>query len=155
MCAADNQAVTLYEQCSLSVEDISRALSMPVEAVKVTLMNYSTEYRKAMRETQALVKNNNPGSPTLAENIVSDDEFDAIRRGLLRIALNDDLISEGNPTAARTLKFLYNEKMGRNNVKSLGNLKMNINLISQGILQAREAVQKSLIDIESDVVSNH
>lgn len=133
MCAADNQVVVLYEQAGLSVEDISKALGYGVEAVKSTLLQCSMLYRNFIASKEA------PVEQQIKEDI-SDAEFAAIRAGMFEIAMDDD--PDFKPTRARMLKFLYNEKKGRNDLKTVKNSNTSVVLINQRIVQAREALKR-------------
>lgn len=145
MSGGDQQVIALFEQNGMSPEDIAEALGYDVLAVKTSLASYSVVYRRMMSERTPINQTERAGAqtPTTTVEDISDAEFDMIKQGLMSIAM--DSSPENTPTRARTLKFLFQEKKGRNSVgKGMQNINVNILTINNGIAQAREAIKRAL-----------
>ena len=139
------QIVTAYEDSGVtSLEDLCSIFSdFEPEAIKTVLLQYSTKYR---RLHLASSKNKDSDNIEKPEDI-TDDEFEHIKQSLKNLALNcpDDNVR------ARTLKFLWNEKKGRNDIdkslKGLAALNINVNMLNDHLKQIKAAKERAIIDV--------
>ena len=135
----NDQIVTLYEGESLSPEEIAEGLGFSVEAVKGVLLTQSSIYRRRQK---------NPANYTTAEEleVVTDDEFDLIRKSYVNLAIG----SEVDAVKERAGRFLINEKLGRN--KGISSIEkgasFNITLINSHIEAAKKLSEK-ILDIQT------
>ena len=140
VCAGNIEIITLYEQ-GASIEEIAAELCLDISAIKVTLIQGSQKYRDMLREKE--IKN---------ADIVSDGEM----KELVNAYKNVALYSEIDSVKERALRFLINERKGRNDIGILQKSNVNVNIFNQHINMARERVAKALksasvINIENEV----
>lgn len=133
MNATNSQIVTLYEVENLPPEVIAEELSWEVAAVKAILLQNSLAYRKATFPD----KEGHSEEPDITE-----EEFAQIKTALKNIAL----YGEDEATRARVLKFLFDEKKGRNiNPATViaQAPKLNITIINAQLQRARAAISRA------------
>lgn len=119
--------VALYENDSLDPTQISEALEMPIESVKIALLQRSGKYRDDIK-----VEGN--------DKDFTDDELETAK-----IAIARCMNAEDEHLAFKAAKFIFNERKGRHNVKSLvKNLNLNVTLINAQMEKAREAKDRAL-----------
>jgi hypothetical protein len=148
----------MYEVNQMTIEQIAATTGFEPLAIKATLAAYSPTYRKDISVQQSFQQTKSPvpsgAPPTIAEDI-SDTDFELIRQAALGIAL--DTSNDYVPTKARMLKFLWNEKKGRNNVNGLRGASVNILQFNDHIVQAARAVKDALgqttVDVEAEKVA--
>jgi hypothetical protein len=147
MTAGEQQIVTCFETLNLDPAQIADSLGLDETAVKSVLVCRSNKYRMSLKYDQDM------GGVKVDEDI-SDDEFQQIRQAALGIALNPD--PEFIPTKAKMIRFLWNEKKGRNNVQKTQQMSVSVYLLNDQIRKAKDAVQRMLsqtnpIDVESEI----
>lgn len=147
MPGTDQQVVAMYELGQMSPEEISEQLQLELVAVRNCLMQHSRMFRESIKNTGAAIQQQQP------EEVqdVTDQDFQLLRSAALSIALGD-ADDVGAATKARMIKFLWNEKKGRNNTKGNSSVKANIFVLNQSIIQAREAVSRALAQGSQGVV---
>lgn len=117
-----DQIVALYEESGLSVEEISEAASLEIEAVKLALASKSKAFAKEYQKN---------------EDIFSKDEFDAAK-----LIMGNLLYADNESVRFRAAKFIVNEKLGRNDIKELNNVSLNVTNINLQLKKAKEAIEK-------------
>src|SRR2546430_16252446 len=118
----NTQIVELYERGDMSIEDIAKEFSLEVEAVKMTLISGSTKYRRALKEEKELF---------------TKSDLEAASQ-----IMSSLLYAENEAVRYRASRFIINEKCGRNDVKELQNVNLNVNLINMQLSKAREAIER-------------
>lgn len=128
MTAANATIVTSYEVLELSVEDIAAQEGLEVESVKAILAGHSSLYRERLRSDSA------------TEDI-SNGEFEDIKSAMKQIAL----YGEQEGVRLKALRFLWDEKKGRNEIKKdegARNLRVNVLIFNQQLKKIREVRSK-------------
>lgn len=151
MSGGDQQVVALYELNAMSPEMIAEVLGYDVLAVKSALSTHSRIYREAIKQEVLLAGGSNNlidiqqvTNDSQEGEIVNNEQFQQLKQAAINIALSSD-DNVGAATKARMIKFLLNEKKGRNDVRGqVKNIHTNVILINQGLQQAKEAIRKSL-----------
>lgn len=145
MSGQDRQLVTMYEVNGMTPEQIASCTGFDPLAVKASLANFSLKYRKDVAavdsNTTLPVAPGPSGAPPIVEDI-SNDDFDLIKQAALRIALQSE--ETHMATSGRMLRFLWNEKKGRNNTNKVAGIQYNVVNINAEILAARDAVRRAL-----------
>lgn len=137
MSPSDNQIVQLYEIGEMSIESIAQGTGYEIEVVKKCLLSNSERYKAKYSHS-----NIEDGEEITAL------EFANIKRGMFELAQTD--LPELAPTKFKALQFLWNEKKGRNEsptaqgLNALAGVMSNIALLNNGLLEAKNAVRKSL-----------
>jgi len=119
----------LYENDNLSPEQICEALGdeMCIESVKISLLQNSAKYRQDIKTPE-----NNKD--------FTDDELETAKITMARC-----MNAEDEHLAFKAAKFVFNERKGRHNVRSLlKNVNLNVNLINVQMQKAREAKTRAL-----------
>ena len=117
----------LYENEALSPDQISEALEMPIESIKVSLLQNSPKFRQDIK----LPSN---------DKDFTDDELETAK-----IAIARCMNAEDEHLAFKAAKFVFNERKGRHNIKSLvKNVNLNINLINAQMQNARAAKERAI-----------
>lgn len=142
MSGSEHQVVSMYELGSMSPGDISESTGYDLLAIKTTLASHSKIYRERMEQTALVTQANGTVVPSRDEGDISDSEMAMIKSGILDIAFNAP--EEQLNTKFRALKFLFQEKKGRNNVATVSSIKINMLTINQGLQQAREAMERAM-----------
>lgn len=150
MSGGDQQVVALYELNAMSPEMIAEVLGYDVLAVKSALASHSRIYRESFKQEVLLARGASSLDIQQATNdsqegeIVNNEQFQQLKQAAINIALSSD-DNVGAATRARMIKFLLNEKKGRNDVRGqVKNIHTNVILINQGLQQAKEAIRRSL-----------
>lgn len=145
MTAGTQQLVEYYETYLPTIEELqSQFPDYEVESIKTVLAQFSSLYRKQLKESGKDKKLEKPDD-------ISDDEFETIKAGLKNLAFS----GEDEHVRARLLKFLWDEKKGRNNVvssKSQTNINVSVQLINNQIQRAKLAKAKALGQLPPVVV---
>lgn len=111
------QAVLLYEQHGLTVEEVAAEMGVGIPSVKVILTRHSSKYRK-----DCGISN----QPT-----VDEDEYQEFLRAYKNIALDP---GTKEVTREKSLRFLIQEHKGRNDKSSQDGRRRNNGLIKIGEL---------------------
>lgn len=134
----DRQIVEMYETEGLNTQEIAEAMEWDEAAVKTSLMQNSSSYRKASKQD---------------ETLFSADEVQRVARALYHIALDDSLENTG--ARVRAAQFVINEAKGRNDTrKELGNTQVNIMVIQDRLQNMKRVIEgnlKSLPKLVKDV----
>lgn len=135
----NGQVVSLYEQDGLSPDEIAEGLGFSIEAVKTTLLNGSSLYRRRQ-------KNPTNYAPGEELEVITNEEFEQVKTAYKQLAIS----SEVDAVRERAGRFLINEKLGRN--KGITGLEkssaINITLINAHIEQAKKRAEE-ILDIEA------
>ena len=117
----------LYENEGLTPEEISEALEdISVPAVKVALLQNSAKYR-----TDIKVPEN--------DKDFSDNELEEAKVAIARC-----MNAEDPHLAFKAAKFVFNERKGRHNVRSLmKNVTLNVTMLNQQMQNARAAKERA------------
>ena len=140
MSGSEHQVISMYELASMSPNDIAEQLGYDLLAIKTTLASHSRIYRERMNQGDLACDSQGVVTQVKKEEDISDYEMSLLKQRMLDIALNDS--EEQVATSFRAAKFLFNEKKGRNNVDGVKGLNVNINILNQGLQQAREAMRR-------------
>lgn len=142
----DQQIRILFEVSGLSVADIAADLGLEPLAVKQSLIAHSTTYRKAAR---AVAKENGgelpssalvamPDGETREIEFISDEEFNQYTDAYKDLALT----SENHVIKEKALRFLIDEKLGRNNPENKGLGKdINVLAFNAAVMAAKEGAR--------------
>lgn len=129
---------SLYESESLTPEQISEALEMEVESVKIALLQRSSKYRQDIKTNKD-------------DKDFTDDELETAKVAIARC-----MNAEDQHLAFKAAKFVFDERKGRNNVRSLvKNLNLNVTLINEQMTKAREAKERALTKNKEILVGNN
>ena len=100
---------------------------MCIESVKISLLQNSAKYRQDIKTPE-----NNKD--------FTDDELETAKITMARC-----MNAEDEHLAFKAAKFVFNERKGRHNVRSLlKNVNLNVNLINVQMQKAREAKTRAL-----------
>lgn len=148
---ANQQIVTAYEKCNLTVAEIAENYELDETAVKATLMASSPKFRKDLKAADN-------------ENLdVTQEEATEMLNIIKSIAQEQRRDMPG--VALKAAQFIFNEGKGRNNIQGLNTSNLNVIIVNQklqGMRAAREAVmeqiksqkqQQNSITVESNVVT--
>ena len=130
----NQQIVTAYEKCGLTVEDIAENYELEPGAVQAVLASDSHKYRMDVKAGEGGVSK---------EDVTADEmvEMLSIIKSIAREQRNE------NPSVAeKAARFVYNEGKGRNNLTGLMSTGVNVLVINQrlvGMRQAREKVARA------------
>lgn len=118
----NHQIISLYEQ-GLEIETIAQLAQLEVETIKLLLISESSKYRKEVKEGKASF---------------GDEDMEAAVSTMSSIMKH----AENEGVRFRAAKFIYNEKLGRNNLNDLKNLNVNVNMINIQMEKAKEALRR-------------
>lgn len=118
----EQQIVTAYDECSLSVDEITEQFGIEREAVLVVLSRFSAEYNGKVKS----------GEET---NMISEDELATLKGVLMDLATT----SECDAVKFSAAKFMFNEGRGRNNPKHLANIGKNVTV---NVIQINEMLKQ-------------
>lgn len=138
MAPANCQIVTAYEECDMTPEEISREMGYDLSAVKYALMSGSSKFCDS-----ALTKANDAeGNPqlSLADSPLFDDNVLREAKGVMRELMNS---SEIDMVRLRAATFVIDEAKGRNDLKALKETKLNITVVSETMIRARQAMARA------------
>lgn len=148
--ASIQQIVTAFEVNGMTAEEISQELypEMDVVVIKTVLQQNSTVY--AQKNKEALKKGE--------ESDINEFEFEQIKRAMKGLAFS----TSNEELKYKTLKFLWNEKKGRNDaaltVAKLQALRgapqTNIFLLQEQVKKAKQLVAASREPVLLDVPSS-
>jgi len=128
------QIVELYENSDMEPIAIAEALNLEEESVKTILISSSSKFRKAYKENK---------------NLFTDDEFILAKQRIAQL-----IWSDRDNVAFRAAKFIVNENLGRNSVKNIQNLNINVSLINDQMRMAKKAIQEGkdkVIEVPSEI----
>ncbi len=128
------QITELYENSDMEPIAIAEALGLEEESVKMVLISNSGKFRKNAKEN---------------EKLFSDDDFNLAKQRMAQLIWSDK-----DNVAYRASKFILYENLGRNDVKTMKLLNVNVNFINDQMRQAKEAISKGkekIIDIPSEI----
>lgn len=135
------QIIKLYEDADgLTPEEICLACpGLEIEAVKSALLNGSRIYRERLKAKK---------------EFITEDEHDLIKQGLMALAFS----AENEHVKFRTLKYLHEEKTGRNDVRALTGVNINMNSLNVQLEEIKRLREESLkpkqiIDVEPEKVA--
>lgn len=128
------QIVALYDHPTepMSVEEICNATELDEVTVKTALLQGSAKYNNALR--------------------TSNEEFSDQDKEMAKMVMKQLMLTSESPQVkARMAKYIYEEKKGRNDIKGLRNVNINVSLFNQTIQQVEKAVKHAAhktIDID-------
>lgn len=121
----DRTIVNAYEIERMTPEVIADDLGISLSSVKKSLVENSSEFRKAVKADK---------------EFFSSEEINRIAQALYRIALDD--APEAKSAAVKAGIFLINEAKGRNDVRSNGtNLQININVVQERLKNMKRVIE--------------
>jgi hypothetical protein len=124
--------ITSYEVCKLSPEEIAEQEGLELESVKAVLLQSSTLYKEHLQNCKGQDKED-----------ISDNEYEVLLDAYKSLALN----TEQENVKEKALRFLINEKKGRNSASDLvKNVKVSVLHFNQQLKQARK--HKEIIDMD-------
>lgn len=125
MSAQSKEIVSMFEVCGMTPEQISDEVGIELAVVKCCLKANSSAYNETV----------------LPEHDITDAEFEQIKMGYKQL-----MFSEDEKVRERALRFLWNEKKGRNEDKTMiANIgKMNIIMFNERLNKARQARERFL-----------
>lgn len=130
----NTQIKELYENGDMEPIAIAEALSLDEHSVKMVLISSSTKFRAKAKKNKALF---------------SDDDFSMAKQRMAQL-----IFAEHENVAFRASKFILNENMGRNDVRNIQNLNVNVNILNEQLINAKKAIENGknkIIDIPSEV----
>ena len=158
--AATSQIVSMYESLEMSVEQICADIGELDEVtIKTILLNNSPLYRKRQEKNiMALTNGNGNGNGSSNSDLITNpgpkiendsdditqDEFKIFLQAYKELALN----TENDSVRERSLRYLIDEKKGRNNLPTMfgnGDAAKNIHALNSMIFAARNAVIKEKV----------
>src|SRR6266576_6469949 len=129
MTGANQQIITSFEELGLSPEEISDELDIDITAIKATLMQFSTIYRKALGESPKEF-GFTPEQEQAALDVIAN-----IARGYT---------DSDERTQLRAATFVRNDRRGRLDIgKQLNGLNINVISFNEQMAKAIAAKQRS------------
>jgi hypothetical protein len=147
MTAANQQIVTMYEVCEMSVEDIASETGYDLTAVKTALMQCSKKF------CQDSGINGRDATHKVLEDLFGAEDVMLAKDAITSLSRG----SEVDAVRFRASRFIIDEVKGRNDVRALQKLNINVTVFNEQLARAkeqrklaRERVKKS-IDVTSEV----
>jgi hypothetical protein len=151
----DKQIVTAYEVAQMEVAEIGEEFDIPIEAVKLCLLQNSRAYYSSVKESSSgdgvceeLVGVSNTNEPEL---------FDAQDMNAARDAIRSLVYSEIDNVRLKASKFIIDEKKGRNDLKAVRDIGISVGILAERFKQARKAMERvssPIINVEATSTSN-
>lgn len=134
---ASQSILEAYETLGLSVSDISEQNGLEPDSVKAVLYQFSRKYRDSLKDTiSASCKEN---KDYLKESF-GRDSYSAAKEAIAGLLYTADC----DAVRFRAAKFVIDEEKGRNDMKALQGVNINVGLINEQILKARAARTRAL-----------
>jgi transposase-like protein len=124
--------VAAYETEGISVENIAQMFDWELSLVRIILAQKSKLYRVSENV-------NTDGSKF---EIVSDDDFDEIKNAFLTMVKNENILKPAD--RAKNMRWLLDEKKGRNDAIKTAPVTNNIVSLNQFIKSNREKYEKRI-----------
>lgn len=136
--AGDTQIKLMYEQ-GVSPEEIASELGAEVSSIKATLLSCSRLYRQRVN-----------GKDEEKQEDIEETEWDEIRQAYKQLALNSD-----NPVVQeKALRFLWQEKKGRNNLvpKVPQGTGINLLILNSTLTEAKKKAAAAIMEAQAEIV---
>ena len=140
MNASDKEVLARYEDLQMSAEDIAVDLSLDVNAVRMSLAQYSAVYRTELRSGKGEEK-----------GLFEDFVMTKAKR-----VMGSLLDSEDSVTQFRAAKFIIDENTGRNNAAVRGlsaarNLGISVVELNDALRRARQQRIANSIEVHTEI----
>lgn len=133
MLASSQSIVTLYEECSLSPEQIAKAEDLDLVSIKTILMQYSAKYRRVMKKGSPEEKQSHNFSPS---------EQDDAKRIIHQVMLES--VGEDNHLALKAAITLRDDALGRKDVRKVQKgMGISITMIQNAFIRANEVLHNT------------
>ena len=123
MNARTTRLLSLFENLGLSLDQIAAEESIPEAEVKAVLYQHSRQYRDSVDKEKS-------------REDISDEEFQALLYTYKEIAMH----AEDDSVREKALRFLINEKKGRNDADKHRPITVNVAMINDRLEAARSAI---------------
>lgn len=137
MIASSEQIVTLYEDLGVKPPEIAEALECELGAVELVLAQSSAKYRAS----KAIAQTGSNSNKAIGQTRLFDDEQAA---EAARVLLQQMQYSEDEHIRQKAARFVIDEVKGRNDVKNIRHLTLNVNSINDQMRRAREAKAEAM-----------